>query len=139
MFDELQKDYYSNNMRWEIAHIPVAADFEYSAIIFEYLNYTSHQIVNPAYFETVLSTQAVQVPEDAEMLRLVRNNVRFDFATFYQTQLGSDYANNLYQGVVSLIRRGDADIASFWKANVGSYETLLEDLTDTYLYYLDEE
>lgn len=136
-YDELQESYYTNSLRWEIAHIPATADVEKACIVFEYLNYSTYNNFIPQYYETVLSTQAIQAPEDAEMLALIRSTVRFDFATFYQSQIGNSYSDNIYIGVKTLIERGDSGISSWWDSNKQLYENKLEELVDLYLYYLE--
>lgn len=136
-YDAEQESYYSNNIRWEVAHIPQVCDTERSAIIFEYLNYTSYNMLIPAYFGTVLQYQAVNSPEDSAMLTLIRDSVRFDFATFYQSQIGKGWDDNIYIGVKSLIRNNRSDLSAWWSSNKDLFEENFEDLIDTYKYFLE--
>lgn len=139
LYNEDQTSYYTSNIRWEIANIPKSCDTERAAILFDFLNYVYCTRFTPQYFDVVLSTQVSPSEDDTEMLQLIRDCVRFDFATFYQTQLGVSYSDNIYIDVKALIRRGDTGIASWWESNRETYRSALVDLMDLYFYYLDEE
>ncbi len=136
-YDEIQETYFTNTLRWEVAHIPSVCDTERAAIIFEYLNYSSYNTLIPAYFETVLQYQKAQSSEDAEMLQLLRDTVYFDFMVFYQTQVGVSSGNNIFTAVRNLINNKDKGIASWWDSNKGMYEEKFTELIDTYKYFLE--
>ena len=138
-FNSEQDSYYTNNIRWEVANIPKSCDTERAAILFDYLNYTYYKEFVPQFFDLALSTQAAPTPEDSEMMYLIRDCVRFDFATFYQSQIGLSYSDNIYIGVKSLIRSGNPGIANWWETNSELYQKSIQNLMDLYFYYLDED
>lgn len=132
-----QTDYYTNNIRWEVAHIPAACDTERATIIFEYLNYLTYTDFIPVYFDEILALQVVPTQEDSDMLYMIRENILYDFTTFYQAQIGISAGENIYTGVRNLLNTQTKDIASWWSTNKDLYDQCLNDLVETYLYFLE--
>ncbi|MBR7098431.1 MAG: hypothetical protein IKC59_03370 [Clostridia bacterium] len=132
LFDENQDDYYTSTMRWELFYIPSNADLEKSAIVLEYLNYSSEKHVLPAYWETALNNRA-NAAEDSEMLHLVRDTLYYDFATFFGFAMGGIYGGPYAEGgVKELIETGNKGLSRWWQQNLVMFRTSLEDVLDSY-------
>lgn len=126
MYDETQSDYITYTMRWELFYIPVNADFERAAIVLEYLNYTSEQIVIPAYWKKALNDRAADAPQDSEMMYVVKDALWYDFVTFHH------YKVPMRDAAASLINNRNKRIAQWWGSNEGPMQKLLDDLLADY-------
>ena len=133
LFDEEQDNYLTYTMRWELFYIPLNANSERSAIITDYLNYTTEKIVVPAYWETALNSREADAPDDSEMLHLVRDSLYYDFATFYTDELGGIYHGPTGKGgIVELIKNNNEGLSQWWRSNKTKFQTSLENVLTNY-------
>ena len=133
LYDEAQEDYLSYTMRWELFYIPSNVDFERSAIVLEYLNYTSEKTVVPAYWETALNERAADTSNDSEMLHLIRDTLYYDFASFFGMEMGGIYRDPTgVGGIPTLIENGNSGIASWWNSGRDKFAASLEDIIKKY-------
>ena len=126
MYDTTQSDYVTYTQRWELFYVPSNADFERSTIVLEYLNYTTEQLVVPAYWEKALNKRAADAPQDSEMMYIVKDGLWYDFVTFY------NHVIPLRDAVASLINNRNSRIANWWKSNKDTYQTQLEKVLEDY-------
>ena len=126
MYDTAQQEYVTYTMRWELFYIPVNADFDRSTIVLEYLNYTSEQLIIPAYWETALNKRAADAPQDSEMMYVVKDALWYDFVTFY------NHIIPMRDAVASLINNRNNRIANWWKSNKDTYQSQLEKVLEDY-------
>ena len=126
LFDSNQSGYYTYTMRWELFYSPVNADFERSAIILEYLNYTTETNVIPAYWEEALTLRAADSDQDSEMMYLVRDSLWYDFITFFNHEVP------MRDSVASQISNGSTRLSSWWNSNKDSLETKLQETLEKY-------
>lgn len=126
MYDTAQQEYVTYTMRWELFYIPVNADFDRSTIVLEYLNYTSEQLIIPAYWETALNKRAADAPQDSEMMYVVKDALWYDFVTFY------NHIIPMRDAVASLINNRNSRIANWWKSNKDTYQSQLEKVLEDY-------
>lgn len=61
------------------------ADDEKIAVILEYMNYESQNLLLPAFFEQTIKTKRMSDPEgrDEKMLDIIRDSVHYDFGSLY--------------------------------------------------------
>ncbi|MBQ8849759.1 MAG: hypothetical protein IJ011_05475 [Clostridia bacterium] len=57
-----------------------AADYHFSAVILDALNYHSYNTVVTGFFDTAMKAQIADSPEDARMMDIARESLYFDFA-----------------------------------------------------------
>lgn len=126
LYDESQTDYVTYTMRWELFYIPTNADFERAAIILEYLNYMSEEIIIPAYWEKALNQRAADAPQDSEMMYIVKDALWYDFVTFFNHRIP------MRDAVASLINNRNNRIANWWSSNKDTYQQNLEDVLADY-------
>lgn len=125
LYDEEQKEYYTATMRWELFYIPSNAVLDDSAIILEYLNYTSNKNLIPAYWETAMTVRGADTEDDAEMLNLIKDTLYYDFVTVFKGSMSgmSDAVGNLINSSTGKIR-----LSSWWGTNSGNYQKALTKL-----------
>ena len=126
LYDETQNEYITYTMRWELFYIPANADPERSTIILEYLNYTSEQIVIPAYWKKALNDRAADAPQDSEMMYLVKDALWYDFITFHNYQIP------MRDAAATLINDGNKRIANWWSSCKDEMQNKLNDLLADY-------
>ena len=126
-YDSSQKDYISPTMRTELFYIPAAADFERSAIVTEYLNFVTYTTFLPAFWDTALKLRAVERPEDAQMLSIIRrtSEIGFDeiWCGFFQS------ATNL---APNLVMNNNNMLTSQWRGAKDTLEESLEILFEAF-------
>ena len=83
----------------------------------------SYKQVTPTYYEVALKTKYADSPEDAKIYDLILNSVTISFGYCYSTQ-------NL-NGIGSLFRVMDSDIAKTYAENELVYQQKLSDLIDS--------
>ena len=133
LYDTEQEDYFSYTMRWELFYIPSNVDFERSAIVLEYLNYTSEKIVVPAYWETALNERAADTSDDSQMLHLIKDTLYYDFASFFGMEMGGIYRDPTgVGGIPTLIENGNSGIASWWNSGKEKFSSSLDDIIKKY-------
>ena len=82
----------------------------------------AYKQVTPAYFEICLQGKYSDEPQDAEMYDRIINSFVYSFGFCYSTKS--------LEGIGSLFRNLDADLAQTYEANKVKYETALEELID---------
>ena len=82
----------------------------------------AYKQVTPAYFEICLQGKYSDEPQDAEMYDRIINSFVYSFGFCYSTKS--------LEGIGSLFRDLDADLAQKYEANKVKYETALEELID---------
>ena len=133
LFDEEQENYLTYTMRWELFYIPTNVDFERSAIVLEYLNYTTDKVVVPEYWNEALSTQQANTEEDSEMLALIKDRLYYDFTSFYGMEMGGIYRDPAGNGgIITLIEQGNSKLSSWWNSNVDTFRTSLDSVIENY-------
>ncbi|MBE6634070.1 MAG: hypothetical protein E7620_07000 [Ruminococcaceae bacterium] len=126
MLDTDQEEYYTYTMRWELFYIPTNADFERSAIILEYLNYTTEKYVIPAYWDEALTLRAADTDQDSEMMYIVRDALWYDFVTFFNHEIP------MRDAVANQISNGSTRFSSWWRTNGDTFEQNLKDTLEKY-------
>ena len=127
LYDLAQTEYHSGTQRSEMFYIPVNVDFERSCIISESLNYQSYEVFMPTYWNTTLQAKVLERPDDAEMLRLIRETSSFGFVEIWEGFFTGTY-NFAYQGVLN----NSPSISSQWKTNKDVLKEDLEILIDKF-------
>lgn len=88
----------------------------------ELMGAESYKQVTPAYFEICLKGKYSDAPEDAEIYDKIINSFVYSF--------GFRYSSKSLDGIGSLFRYLDSDIAQKYEANKVRYEMALEDLVN---------
>ena len=123
-FDEAQEDYatsFSNTASLLVVLSTCTATEKVGATL-ELMAAEAYKQVTPAYFEVCLQGKYSDEPQDAEMYDRILNSFKFSFGFCYSTKS--------LDGIGSLFRNLDIDLAQTYEANKTKYETALEDLID---------
>lgn len=126
-YDESQKDYISPTMRTELFYIPSVANFERSCIVTEYLNYTTYTQFLPQFWDSALQLKAVDRPEDARMLSLIRETSEIGF-----DEIWCGFFNSASNIVPNLVMNNNNMLASQWRSAKDSLEESLEILYESF-------
>lgn len=123
-FDEEQEKYYTRfeNTASLIVVLSTCQETEKVGATLELMAAESYKQVTPAYFEICLQGKYSDAPEDAKMYDLIVGSYMFDFGFCYSTKS--------LEGVGSLFRDLNKDIAQVYESNKVKYETALETLID---------
>lgn len=120
-YDEHQDEYYAYS-RPSVTSVPFdAKDPVMSSYVTEALNYTSKQLVLPAYYDIALSAKYTSTPEAAQMLDIIFAGAAVDFAQLWYTEL--KISPNLHNSVGII-----EDYASWYESISESFNTNLENL-----------
>ena len=123
-FDAEQDDYHTtfgNGASLIVVLSTCTATDKVGATI-ELMGAESYKQVTPAYFEICLQGKYSDEPEDAEMYDRIINSFVYSFGFCYSTKS--------LEGIGSLFRDLDADLAQKYASNKIKYETALNDLID---------
>lgn len=82
----------------------------------------SYKQVTPVYFEICFQGKYSDEPEDAKVYDIILNSFMFDFGFCYSTKS--------LEGIGSLFRDLNVDIAQTYEANKIKYRTALDTLVD---------
>ena len=123
-FDEVQDDYYTTfaNIASLIVVLSTCTDTAKVGATLELMAAESYKQVTPAYFEICLQGKYSDTPDDAAMYDRILSGFVFSFGFCYSTKS--------LDGVGSLFRFIDKDIAQTYEANKVKYQTALETLID---------
>ncbi|MGI6743903.1 MAG: hypothetical protein ACOX4O_09625 [Eubacteriales bacterium] len=127
-FDENQESYISSNLGTSYFAIPnYITDTDRAAIILEALNYESHRLVRPAYYDIVLKAKGTRDEDSEKMLDLVMDVSYIDFVFVNAAAL--DYAAEAVFDAI--IARRDSYASSYEKRQ-NKDNKLMEKLMDSY-------
>jgi len=123
-FDKEQDNYYTtfNNSSSLVVVLSTCTETEKVGATLELMAAESYKQVIPAYFEVCLQGKYSEAPEDAAMYDRVLNSFVFNFGFCYSTKS--------LDGVGSLFRNLNKDIAQAYDANKIKYQEALDDLID---------
>ena len=123
-FDELQEGYYTtfSNTASLVVVLSTCTATEKVGATLELMAAEAYKQVTPAYFEICLQGKYSDEPEDAEMYDKILNSFVFSFGFCYSTKS--------LDGIGSLFRFLDRDIAQQYESNRVKYQTALDDLID---------
>ena len=124
MYDEEQGEYrtLAANISSLVVVLSSATDLEKVGATLELMAAESYKQVVPAYYDTVLKGKYSDAPEDAAMYDLIVNSLTYNF--------GFCFSTHSLEGIGSLFRVLDIDIAQKYDANKIKYQTGLDDLID---------
>jgi hypothetical protein len=123
-FDEEQDDYYTtfDNTSSLIVVLSTCTATEKVGATLELMAAEAYKQVTPAYFEICLQGKYSDEPADAEMYDRIIKSFVYSFGFCYSTKS--------LEGIGSLFRDIDADIAQRYEQNKIKYQTSLETLID---------
>ena len=121
-YDAEQDDYYTNflNAASLVVILSTCSDTAKVGATLELMAAESYKQVIPAYFEICLKGKYADSPEDAEMYDRILSSFVYSF--------GYCYSTHSLEGIGSLFRDLNADIAQKYEQNKIKYETSLETL-----------
>jgi len=128
-YDEAQKEYLTTSMDNVSAMIlPVTSEnLELVGIVTEALYAESYKTVMPAYYDTVLKVKLTRDTRSIQMLDLVMNGIRYDFAFLHYQNL-----NLITQVFRNLIGKQSNVFTSHMASISESLETNVDKLLDVY-------
>jgi len=123
-FDKEQDNYYTtfDNTSSLVVVLSTCTETDKVGATLELMAAESYKQVIPAYFEVCLQGKYSEAPEDAAMYDRVLNSFVFNFGFCYSTKS--------LDGVGSLFRNLNKDIAQAYDANKIKYQEALDDLID---------
>lgn len=123
-YDTEQDDYYTTfyNAASLIVVLSTCNRTELVGATLELMAAEAYKQVTPAYFEICLQGKYSDAPEDAEIYDRIINSFVYSFGFCYSTKS--------LEGIGSLFRNLDADIAQKYEANKIKYENALDTLID---------
>lgn len=123
-FDEEQESYYTRfeNTASLITVLSTCQEPDVVSATLELMAAESYKQVTPAYFEICLQGKYSDAPEDAEIYDIIVNSFMFEFGFCYSTKS--------LEGIGSLFRDLDTDLAQTYEANKIKYQTALDTLID---------
>jgi len=123
-YDKAQEDYrtLAANISSLVVVLSSATDLDMIGATLELMAAESYKQVVPAYYDTVLKGKYSDAPEDAAMYDLIVNSLTYNF--------GFCFSTHSLEGIGSLFRVLDADIAQKYDANKVKYQTGLDELID---------
>ena len=123
-FDKEQADYHTTfgNGASLIVVLSTCTRTDLIGATIELMGAEAYKQVTPAYFEICLQGKYSDAPEDAEMYDRIINSFVYSFGFCYSTKS--------LEGIGSLFRDLNADLAQKYEANKVKYETALEELID---------
>ena len=110
-YDEAQKDYISLNTAGLMCVPSDVKDIEMVGIVCELLGSESKRYTIPAYFDVLLKYKGVRDDESLEMMKIIFDNVVYDFGYNY-----SNFTNMAYI-VPRIIEQKSTDVTSFYEKN----------------------
>ncbi len=119
-YDASQEEYYHKMDTYALIWAIPNAELDYEKIgaVMEYWSYVSNSTVMPAYYEKTLQNKTVRDPRDAQMLDLVKNNIKYDLNDIYS----SGIAGAINDGYTS------GTLASTWESTKQSVEESLAEI-----------
>lgn len=127
-YDEEQDAYYSTpGAGINFYAVPITAkDTENISLILEAMAILGHDILFPAYYNSVLKSKYSRDEESAEMLDLIRENIIIDFGA----QIYAQDENKLNS--IGFFLAGDErlNFASFYDSNIGTFNEKLQEVID---------
>ncbi|GHU35243.1 hypothetical protein FACS1894105_03540 [Clostridia bacterium] len=128
-FDEAQEKYATMSHDWySLMCVPVTnTDFEFVSAVTEALASESYQTVTPAYFETTLKGKYSRDDTSSQMLDIIRDGMRFDFAV-----VNSASMDNIAHIFRELSGKKSADFASLYESREKRYNVFLDRLVEAY-------
>ena len=123
-YDKAQEDYrtLAANISSLVVVLSSATDLDMIGATLELMAAESYKQVVPAYYDTVLKGKYSDAPEDAAMYDLIVNSLTYNF--------GFCFSTHSLEGIGSLFRVLDTDIAQKYDANKVKYQTGLDELID---------
>ncbi len=121
-FDKEQEDYHSTfgNGASLIVVLSTCTKTDLVGATIELMGAEAYKQVTPAYFEICLEGKYSDAPEDAAMYDRIINSFVYSFGFCYSTKS--------LEGIGSLFRNLDVDLAQKYESNKIKYETALEEL-----------
>ena len=114
-FDEAQEGYYSVNWSGLMCVPATIADPEFVGKVIQAMSVFSHDTVQPAYFNVLLTEKLARDADSIEMLDIIFGGIVYDPGMNY-----FGFNNNfqqLFYGISNLINKGSSDFASFYAKN----------------------
>ena len=121
-YDSAQERYYhAPDEETTVLVIPSAnSDYDRLGILLEDMAYYSSQTILPSYYETVIKIRRAPVPEVAEMLEIIKNNMAYNLGLIYSVDAYSVINQASTSGnIASVFRTGEKRINALIK-KVGS-------------------
>jgi len=130
-YNEEQKDYISLN--WTgLQCIPVTeTNLEKIGAVSELLAYESREHSLPAYFDNLLGFKVARDPGSVEMLKIIFNNLVYDFGLNFSNQ------NDIMYTIPKLMQQKSTDIASYLSKREKSFNTQMTKIYNAYLELAD--
>ena len=124
--DEAQENYISpcaGGASWAMSKTVSADDYENMGIILEALAYETYCDILPLYIENAVKTRAGRDADSAEMLDIIYNTLKFDFA-------GNLLLNKMQYGWMTTIYNAKSSniLVSSITADLHTYEKILGDM-----------
>ncbi len=126
MYDEEQDDYVSSMSpyAYSMLSIPTQTDDDRLSdigYILEAFSAASCELVRPVFYETVLAYRVAEAPEDAEMLDLIFDSVRYDIGLLLNF---GDFCSS----ILKHFNEKDKNISSWYASNRTSIDTAIEEM-----------
>ena len=127
-WDEKQEGYYTHSQDgYSVAVVPMdVKNPEKCGAVVDVLSALSNKLVIPAYYDMALRDKYARDDESGEMLDIIREGFKMDFAYYYQDAIGSGgHFRNL-------INNDNSNFVSFFQTNKKGYERKLKKLIEAY-------
>ncbi|MBQ7500010.1 MAG: carbohydrate ABC transporter substrate-binding protein [Clostridia bacterium] len=130
-WNELQKEYPTQAQNgYSVAVAPIdIPDKDLTGAMLEALTSESKRTVIPTYNEQALTYKYTRDDESAEMLNLVRENIRINFGYFYYVDL---HTGEWFRILINK-NFGNSNFVSFYTANKSGYERSLKKIIKSYI------
>ncbi len=125
---EDQAGYYTHSQDgYSVAVVPMdVKNTEMCGAVVDVLSALSNKMVIPAYYDMALRDKYARDDESGEMLDIIRDGFKMDFAYYYQGAIGSGgHFRNL-------INTDNSNFVSYFQTNKKGYERKLKKLIEAY-------
>ena len=127
-YNDAQANYYSvvNPYTGVMLGVPKSADdLERISIILEALSAEGRYTVQPAYYDVVLTRKYARDDESQEMLDIIFNSRVYDIGGVYSF-------GNVFLDFISLAKKYDRNIASYYEKKRGAMEKAIDKVLDAF-------
>jgi hypothetical protein len=128
-FDEAQEKYITMSHDWySLLCVPATnTDLAFVSAVTEALAAESYRTVTPTYFETTLKVKYSRDEASSQMLDIIRDGMKFDFAF-----VNSNSMNNIIHIFRALAEKKSTDFTSMYAKNEPKYQAGLDNLIAAY-------
>ena len=128
-FDEAQEKYMGLIQdAYSLFSVPATNyDFDFVGAVTEALAAESYRYLTPAYYETALKIKYSRDDTTSQMLDIIREGARFDFAL-----VNSNSMNNIIHIFRELSQKKSSDFVSLYEKSEQRYQSALDKLIDRY-------